>query len=61
MQNINIDHGQIRRSNFFNIMKELIYSEEVLLGSVDYVQASLMGDSVDLLQSVIDKFFIGDV
>ena len=56
-----MDHGWIRRSNFVDIVKELTYSEEVLLGSVDYVLALLMSDSVELLQSVNDKFFIGDL
>ena len=57
-----MDHSQIRRSNFFNIVKELTYSEEVLLGPVDYVQTLLMSDSVALvLQLVIDKFIFGDI
>ena len=56
-----MDYGLIGRSNFFNIVKELTFSEEVLLGSVDYVQTLLMSDSVELLHSVIDKFFIGDL
>ena len=56
-----MDYGLIGRSNFFNIVKELTYSEEVLIGSVDYVQALLISDSIELLQLVIDKFFIGDL
>ena len=59
MQQINnktFDHGHIGRSNVFNTAKEITYSEEVVHGSVDYVQALLlMSDSVELLQSVIDK------
>ena len=61
ISNKTIDHGRIGRSNFFNIVKELTYSKEVLLGSVNYVQALLMGDLVELLQSVIKKFFIGNL
>ena len=61
ISNKTMDHGRIGRSNFFNIVKELTYSEEVLIGSVDYVQALFMSDLVELLQSVIDKFLIGDL
>ena len=45
--NKTMDHGRIGRSNFFNIVKELTYSEEVLIGLVDYVQALLMSDLVE--------------
>ena len=61
ISNKTMDHGQIGRSKFFNIIKELTYSEEVLLGLVDYVQALLMSDSVELLQLMIDKFYIDDL
>ena len=64
MQKINnnsLDHGRIGRSNFFNIVKEVTYSEEVLLGSVDYVQALVMSDPVELLESVIEKYFTGNL
>ena len=37
INNNSLDHGCIGISNFFNIVKEVTYSEEVLLGSVDYV------------------------
>ena len=56
-----MDHIWTGRSNFFNIVKELIYSEEVLLGLVDFVQALLMSGLVELLRSVIDKSFNGEL
>ena len=51
---------RIRRTTFFNICNEITYSEEVLLGSVDYVQALLLTEPIELLQTVIDKYFIGE-
>ncbi len=45
----------------FYIAKEVTNSEEVLLGSVDYVHALLMSDLVEFLQSVIDKYFISNL
>ena len=42
-------------------MKEVTYSEDVFLGLVDYVQALLMSDLVELLESLIDKYFTGNL
>ena len=61
INNNSLDHGRIVRSNFFNIVKEVTYSEEVLFGLVDYVQALLMSDLVELLESVIEKHFTGNL
>ena len=56
MNNNTFNYFHIVRSNFANIIKEVAYLEEVVLGSVDYIQALTLTDSVELLQSVIDKY-----
>ena len=56
MNNNTFNYSHVGRSNFVNIIKEVAYLEEVVLRSVDYIQALALTDSIKLLQSVIDKY-----
>ena len=50
----------VGRTTFFSLCNEITYSEEIALSSVDYVQALLLTEPIESLQSVIDKYFTGN-
>ena len=51
---------RVGRTTFFSICNEITYSEEILLGSIDYVQALLLTEPIESLQTVIDKYYTAD-
>ena len=51
---------RVGRTTFFSLCNEITYSEEVLLGSIDYVQTLRLTEPIESLQTVIDKYFIAD-
>ena len=45
----------IGRTSFHMLCKELTSSDEVNISSVDYVQALLLNEPIELLQDIIDQ------
>ena len=51
----NSNKSKIGRTSFHLLCRELTSCDELVLSSVDYVQALLLTDSIELLQDIVDK------
>jgi len=57
----NTNASRIGRTSFHLLCKELTSCDELVLSSVDYVQALLLTDSIELLQDIVDKIKVPSV
>ena len=50
----------LRRTAFFQICNAITSSEEIIVGSIDYVMSLLLSEPIELMQDIVNKFFVND-
>ena len=50
----------LKRTAFFQICNAVTSSEEIIVGSIDYVMSLLLSEPIELMQDIVNKFFVND-
>ena len=50
----------LKRTAFIQICNAITSSEEIIVGSIDYVMSLLLSEPIELMQDIVNKFFLNE-